>query len=470
MVVQETLRVLHLIKSINGEPVLDDISFHVDRGEIVGIIGLQNTGKSLLTDILSGSVSADSGLIFLNDEPVSFSSIAQAQEAGIFCLSAQPQLVPGMSVALNLFLLNSRNRNRHVFSPRKIRAEAAAILERFHLDIRPSMLAENLPPLEARLLELVCVAVQRPKLVILNNIPLSEDNVRDSRMLRIILQMQREGVSFLFMGNKVSKATLMSSRIHLMKNGILTSGIPSRDLDEDTLFRFLTGISRSALPQSLIRDHEGQSKKELLCVKDAEFYPQRTLFRLYEGEILGVVLDEMPYDDPDYVFSFLGGSQGRRHVYKNGLPVRWNNVKRILRSGAVLIPDLGQGGGLFPDLSAIDNLTLAIQRSLSGPLGWINRRKCRYAAEQSAALLGIEPEAISRYLSAETEKKIWIGRWLWKQPDIYIFLNPFTALDESGFEEIRHTMEKLTQRGAGILIISSDYNKIHDISTRVLEF
>ena len=75
MVVQETLRVLHLIKSINGEPVLDDISFHVDRGEIVGIIGSNGSGKSTLLRTLAGLIAPNAGDVELHGHTVSLLSL-----------------------------------------------------------------------------------------------------------------------------------------------------------------------------------------------------------------------------------------------------------------------------------------------------------------------------------------------------------------------------------------------------------
>lgn len=462
---------MHLAKSVSQQRVLDDVSFYICRGEIVSIIGLQNSGKHLLTDILSGTARADAGSIFLNGQPFDCSSIVQAQRAGIFYMSQKLQLVQDMSVAMNLYLLNTKTEGT-LLSPRRIQAGAAAILERYHLDIKPSTPVSALSPIEARLLDLVRIAIQQPKLVILSDIPLTDDNVRDPRFLRIVQELQRNGVSLLFVGNKISKAALMSDRVYLLQAGILSVGLPRDQLDADQIFQLLTGGRRhlSFQPES------SGTKKELLSIwtgpRSGGGVP---LLRLHKGEILGLVHEYMPNAAPELALSFFLEAWSRLYLYRDGRPTRWRKLRHILQQGAAIIPDLEKEGGSFPNLNFIDDLSLISQKELAWPGGLLSRRRMLYTAQHSAAFLGIEDRELDApiprgLLSTELSKKIQIGRWLWKQPEIYIFFNPFSALDEQGYEAVKLVMKKLARCGAGLLILSSDYNKLYDICGQVTEF
>ena len=469
MVQQETIRVMHLAKAGHGQQVLADINFSIGRGEIIGIIGLQNTGKQLLADILSGAQRPDAGTVFLEGQPFRCSSILQAQQAGIFFMSQEPQCVPDMTVAMNLFLLCAKNRRRALFSPRKILAEAAVILERFHLDIRPAAHAASLSPMELRLLDLVRIAIQNPKLVILSNIPLTDDNVKDPRFLHLVEQLQQQGLSFLFIGNKLSNAILLSARVYLLQEGLLSVGIPQEALNLENTYRLLTGGDH--WPPAVQPQESAGPEVFRLCAKSGG----PALLSLHAGEILGLVWDALPYKDPDASMELFTSSLSRYSLYVQNKAVRWKSLRSILRSGAAVIPDLDTGNGVFENLSLCENLSFVMQSSLANPLGLINRRRCQYTAAQSAAFLELPVPSPDlplgrKPLPTETAKKLQIGRWLWKRPPLYIFFNPFTALDEKGFEKLRCLMTRLARQGAGLLILSSDYHKLYNLCDSVRIF
>ena len=71
--------------------------------------------------------------------------------------------------------------------------------------------------------------------------------------------------------------------------------------------------------------------------------------------------------------------------------------------------------------------------------------------------------------SGMTMKKIQIGQLLWKYSDVYIFMNPFRSLDERGCEEIQEIIKNLADRGAGVLVVSSNYYKLYETCDTVRE-
>ena len=77
------LRVENLSKNFDRLPVLRDVSFSLEQGEVLGLVGRQGAGRSTLFHLLSGAVSPSSGMIQFEGVPQRFANRAQAQKLGI---------------------------------------------------------------------------------------------------------------------------------------------------------------------------------------------------------------------------------------------------------------------------------------------------------------------------------------------------------------------------------------------------
>ena len=100
----EAIRVEHISKRFGAVRALEDVSVHLQRGEVLGLIGDNGAGKSTLVKIISGFQKPDNGTIFVNGEEVSIRSVAHARSLGIDTVYQDLALVPGMSVYHNMFL------------------------------------------------------------------------------------------------------------------------------------------------------------------------------------------------------------------------------------------------------------------------------------------------------------------------------------------------------------------------------
>src|ERR671922_2084410 len=100
----DAIRVENLSKRFGAVVALQDVSLHLNKGEVLGLIGDNGAGKSTLIKIISGFHQPDGGRIFVNGEEVQIRSVAQARALGIDTVYQDLALVPGMSVYHNMFL------------------------------------------------------------------------------------------------------------------------------------------------------------------------------------------------------------------------------------------------------------------------------------------------------------------------------------------------------------------------------
>ena len=94
----------HVSKYFGNVTALNDVSLHVNAGEVTCILGDNGAGKSTLIKILSGVHQPDDGTIRVDGTPVSFTSPREARHAGIATVYQDLAMVPLMSIWRNFFL------------------------------------------------------------------------------------------------------------------------------------------------------------------------------------------------------------------------------------------------------------------------------------------------------------------------------------------------------------------------------
>ena len=100
----EVLRCEHIAKRFGPVTALRDVSLHLEKGEVLGLLGDNGAGKSTLIKILCGYHKPDRGTIYLNGEPVELSSVIQARKLGIDTVYQDLALINELSIFHNVFL------------------------------------------------------------------------------------------------------------------------------------------------------------------------------------------------------------------------------------------------------------------------------------------------------------------------------------------------------------------------------
>lgn len=115
-------------KSYGPLRALADVSFHVDAGEIVGLLGDNGAGKSTVVKTISGLVRPDAGALVWRGQPVFLTSRAESASLGIEVIYQDSGLVDGMSVARNIFMGREPRGRLGLLRYRHMRSVAAEVL------------------------------------------------------------------------------------------------------------------------------------------------------------------------------------------------------------------------------------------------------------------------------------------------------------------------------------------------------
>ena len=468
----EVLRTFHISKTIRGKAVLEDISFFANEGEFTAILGLERTGKSCLFDILRGEQEKDSGQLFLMGRPYLCTSASKAREQGVFFMESRPKVIEYMTVGMYLFMFNTNRRGRIGISERKVYAQAVVILEKYGLPISPYEKLGSLSLQEWRLLELILIEMQSPKVVLLENVPLYEMMSVDTRMKNCVTRMAEKGTAFICFESSVSENIIrLCKRVYLLKNGYLSAELLAQEMDESSLRVLLTGVQAS---EGNVAVNEKEYGAELLRSDNKSGAKGDEEIILHEGEVLGAVLDEVCSDDSEFVFDFLYGKDRKGQVFKQGEQLKKASLAVFQKKGVVIVPDPFITPGVFSGLGLKANLMEKRPGiPYKGPKS-LSKREETFIAERiletlDFPVLNSDAAIPLRAINSDEIVKIWIGRWLWRNPEVFIFVNPFSIMDEKGCQEMKRIFTMLCAHGKGILVLATTYKKMYDICDKVIE-
>ena len=255
------LRVEDIGKRFGAVVALRGINMHLNRGEVLGLVGDNGAGKSTLVKILCGFQRPDTGRIFVEGSEVSFHSVKDARAVGIETVYQDLALVPQLTVYENLFL----NRELTTFgkvgvlSRRQMRALARQYLD----DIKV-----NVPDLDAEVEMLSggqrqAIAVARAtrlnaKILLLDE-PLAAMGAKESALiLDLVRDLSARGVSMIVIDHNYAHLFALCDRLNVIQQGKVTVDMRVAE----TSIEELTELMVSAFRRQLEAGHEALESSE----------------------------------------------------------------------------------------------------------------------------------------------------------------------------------------------------------------
>lgn len=249
------LEAQNVSKRFGGIAAVDQMSFSVRAGEIVGLIGPNGAGKTTMFDLLAGSVAATSGQIKLMGRDVTKSPAHSRLAGGMGRTFQIPRPFPELSLLDNMLLARQDQSGERLWanftSPRRIAAEeraardkALSLLDLVALRRLADDPARILSGGQRKLLELARVMMADPKVVLLDE-PAAGVN---PSLLEVLIDRIREingtGVTFVLIEHNIDMVTRLCHRILVMASGsMLCQGTPEEVArDPRVIEAYLGGI------------------------------------------------------------------------------------------------------------------------------------------------------------------------------------------------------------------------------------
>ncbi len=258
---REVLRVENLYSNWH-----DDVSFHINAGEVVGFSGLIGAGRSELAKVIFGELPRNEGTIILDGEEINVRRPDQAIAKGIG-LAPEDRKREGLilmrSVLENTSMAILRRLSRFHIVRRKLERE---VVETFveKLQVRTPSLEQEVGKLSGGNQQKVVLSrwlAAKPKVLILDEPTRGIDVGAKAEIYRLIDELANEGLAIMFISSEMPEILGLADRIYVMQNGRITGELSGSSATEEAILE-LAMVDDLSIEQTEAADNSEGNKNE----------------------------------------------------------------------------------------------------------------------------------------------------------------------------------------------------------------
>jgi ABC-type sugar transport system ATPase subunit len=462
------LEIKNIAKSFPGVRALSDVTFTLNRGEVITLAGENGAGKSTLLGILGGSLTPDSGTVTVDGVQRSEFTPRQALAEGIMIAHQEPAIVPQLTVEQNLLLGKSSVERRQAGTHVETALEDVATMG-FPLDRRTRL--GRLSPAQRHALTIAKAFAYNAKIVALDEPTTSmlEHNV--AAVLKRLRELAEErGVGVIYVSHRMPEVMTVSDRVVVLRDGHAAYESAIGQTSTEEIVRRMVG--RELL--NFHRQHPVHPEAPVVFTADNVSRPDSPAtndIAVRAGEVVGIAglvgsgrtefLRAIVRADPG-----CGGT-----ITIGGKHVQVANPNSSRGAGIAFIPEDRKRQGLALQMPAYANIALTGAPDLVGRGPLISARRQIKVASEIGTSLDLRPANVrlqARQYSGGNQQKLVIGKWLRMNAHVYLFDEPTKGVDVGGKAEIYGLIDKLAADGKAIIVVSSDLPEIISLSDRVL--
>ena len=461
------IRTEKIIKDYPGTRALDGIDISFESGRVHALVGKNGSGKSTLVKIFAGAIQPTSGEFYLNDEALHFNSTADAYEKGIVIVYQEMSLVPGLTVAENIFLGRMPKKNRAIDWSKAFQM-AGDLLRQMKSDIDPHQLVSRLSMWQMQVVEITKALSFNPKVIMLDepSSALAQSEVRN--LFDAVRALRDQGVVVIYITHKLQELPQIADTVTVLRDGRLVGTVQMKDVQHKDIIHMMFGEVKI---QNRPTDIKAQDDfiMEVRGLRRKGWYEDIN-FSLKRGEVLGIagmlgsgrtellrgIFGADPVDGGEVVI------EGK--TYKSADPTK------MVSAGIGLTPENRKFQGLILAHSIKDNLCYASMKITA--TGWLeNKRKRDLFAERQVRELEIKTSNINarcESLSGGNQQKVVVGNWLNTSPKIMLYDEPSRGIDVSAKQQIFEIMWNQARKGVSTIFVSTELEELLEVCHRIL--
>lgn len=462
----DILELRQLSKSYPGVAALKPFNLAFRRGEVHALLGENGAGKSTLIKLVSGAVRADSGAVVLDGEDLSGLDPAGTLSRGIAAIYQEFSLFPDLTVAENVFFGRQITRNGLVDRP-TMEAETARILQDLGTDVSPRALARDLSVGHQQMVELAKSVSRNARVLIMDEPTAPLTNREVGFLYEVVAKLKARGVTIIYISHRLKEIFDLCDRVSVLRDGDLVTTLDTAATSEAELVRLMVGrtVDRSH-PTGTAR--HGDVLLEARGLRSSKVHDVSLSVRA--GEILGLagLVGAGRTETARLIFGADPRDAGE--ILMDGRPVSIRSPRDAIAVGIGLIPEDRKRQGVLLNQSVTFNAVFAALSRVSPGL-FADASAERAAARRMCELLQIKTPSLGQFvgrLSGGNQQKVVLAKWLLTESNLLIFDEPTRGIDVGAKEEIYALMRRLSDRGAAIIMISSEMPELLGMSDRIL--
>ncbi|MHC1773373.1 MAG: sugar ABC transporter ATP-binding protein [Flexilinea sp.] len=460
-----------IAKFFPGVWALKNVTFEASKGEILALVGANGAGKSTLMNVLGGNLEPNEGKIYINGKEVQINSPTAATENGIAFVHQEMAMLPTMSITDTMFISEFPYKYGMI-DYKTIHEQCHTVLKRLGCNFDPREKIRNISPGDQQMVEIGRALLHNPQIIIFDEPTSSLTSREKAHLFEVIRSLKEEGAVIIYISHFLDEVFSLCDRVIVLRNGETVGGGLISEYTNSDIVKMMIGAKEI---DTYYKRSEHEIGEEILKVDGV--YRTGVInditFSLKKGEVVGI-WGQLGSGRTEVARALVGLDpiDGGKISIKTGdkvVPVKQSDTKKYIG----MVTENRREEGLLLPMSVRNNMSLANLTNLT-KRSWapvIDSKLESTETDKYVKRMEIKissPTQCVATLSGGNQQKVIIGRWLQKNPLIYIMDEPTRGLDVGAKADIRKIISELAEQGTGILVISSEIEEIMSVSDRYL--
>jgi len=469
------LKMKNIHKSFSGVEVLNDVRFDLYPGEVHILAGENGAGKSTLIKILGGVYTDHLGSVEVNSREVNFKSVQEASEAGISIIHQELSLIGELNVAENIFL--GKEKSSYLWLKKSQMLDySEQFLSKLGLDINPKDKMQDFSIGIQQVIEIGKALAFNAKIIVMDEPTSALTEPEVEKLFAIIEQLKQDNCGIIYITHKMEEIYRIADRITVLRDGKYIGTETAGKLPSEKLIQWMVGRElNQQFPRHIRSIGDVRLEAKNIFVPGTASSPAPRVdgvsFQVRAGQILGIAGLEGS-GNSDLLNGIFGsfGSGAKGAIKIDGIEFKIDNPDKSIKRGLALLTNDRKKNGLVMNMNIVENVTLA---SLSGfsPGYWLRPKSERTNVAVTTRTLELKAESIFQCvdsLSGGNQQKVVMAKWMQTNPKIFLLDEPTRGVDIGAKHEIYELMNKWTQEGIAIVLITSEMPELLAMSDRIL--
>ncbi len=456
-------------KRFPGVVALDQVDFDLYAGEVHVLVGENGAGKSTLVKLLAGIYQPDEGEIVLDGKVVHFNSPHEAQSHGVSTVHQELNLIPHLDVGKNIFLGREPMRPGGVIDWPSLYRQSREQLLALGINLDPHRRVSTMGVALQQMTEIAKALVADARILILDEPTAAITAEEAEQLFRLVDRLRAQGTAIILISHHLEDATRVGDRATVLRDGAYVDTVSMKSATPADLIRMMVG-----------RDLEQQYPKVEVAPGDValrvdQLHREGVIsdisFEVRSGEVVSLagLVGAGRSEVARAIFGIDAIDSGQ--VWIDGKPVKHRSPGDAIHNGVALLPEDRKQQGLVLLLAVADNIVMAAPDKTGSPPGLLPPFARVRVARKFIGLLNIKTPSSKqkvKFLSGGNQQKVVLAKWMLSHANIFIFDEPTRGIDVGAKVEVYRLMNELLERGAAILMISSELPEVLGMSDRIL--
>lgn len=447
--------------------MLSDVDFDLKPGEIHALVGENGAGKSTFIKILSGAYTKTMGDVIIEGNKVEHLNPHVAQDLGIITIYQDRNLISGLTVGENVLIANEPKGKTGIIKWKKLYDRADEIFNLLNLDLRARDRISDLGAAEQQMVEIAKALYKKAKVVIMDEPTASLTRFEIDHLFNLIKRLKEQDVSVIYISHRLDEVFSIADKVTVLRDGKKVGNWKIGEITRDGLVKAMVGEEVHFTFVDSIEKQDAVLEVENISRAGAFSNINMTLHR---GEIIGIA--GMVGSGRTEVALALAGIErvDEGKIIFKGEEIQDKSFNEYIKRGICLIPEDRDLVGLISLMNVAGNISLASLKKISrGPL--LRLLLERQTAEKYVDILNITTQGVTqkvKFLSGGNRQKVMLAKWLSFGMDLFLMDEPTQGVDVGAREEIHRIMKDLVNEGKAIVMITSDFDELMNMSHKII--